>query len=276
MAEVKKIVTRLLENRRLLTQLAKQEEKLGPKKRIRYGKPPAKQLGLVRRKAQEASDQMKLDMESLFIFGNLLLDHWACVISYLTGDKQPESFDFFKLTNQLQKKGDKGLLQPLWDNQSKDLLWLLYQIRNYRNIFIEHIRAPWQRGTGRETYGDSFRLASSAPIDWISQDEIEQSVKKIRYLAPQWAKPPYSAWFDQHSRQLLEIIFFFIDEVKEQEDREKVWNVWKKLGGSIFSYDMIAFRLMRFMSESIPTMLDVIAKHPDKIHVGASPGDSRI
>lgn len=271
MKDVKTIFTRLLENRKLLTELTLREQALRPKKRIRYGKPPSKRLMPVVQKSHEVNQQMKLDMESLFIFGNLLLDQWARVISYLVGSNQPEDFDFVKLVNYLQKKtGDKGLLQPLWDNHANDMLWLLYQMRNYRNIFIEHIKEPWQRGTGRQTYGDDFRLGSPSPPGWLREEEIEQAVKKIRYLAPPWTKPPYTDWFDQYPRQLLEVIFFFIDEVKEQENREKIWNVWKKVGGWTFSYDMIAFRLMRFTAESMRTVLDIITIHPTSINVGAA------
>lgn len=270
MRDVSIILARLLENGKLLRELSLRDDILRPKKRIRYGKLPAKRLLAVRQKSHEVNQQMKLDMESLFIFGNLLLDQWARVISYLVGSNQPEDCDFVKLVNYLQSKtGDKGVLQPMWDNHSKDMLWLLYQIRNYRNIFIEHSKDPWQRSTGRHTYGEDFRLGSLAPVDWLSQAEIEQAVKKIRYLAPRWAKPPYSDWYDQNPRQLLEVLFFFIDEVNEQEDREKIWKVWKKVGGSTFSYDMIAFRLMRFMAQSILRMLAVISQHPDKINIGA-------
>jgi len=211
---------------------------------------------------------MKLDMESLFIFGNLLLEQWTIVIHYVIGEKVTREIDFAKFMTRLQKEGDRGLLQPLWNNHHNDMLWLLYQIKNYRNIFIEHMRDPWQRSTSRLTYGDDFSLGSPAPLDWVGEDEIAKEVKKVRYLAPRWAK---TDWYTKNPRQLLAVIFFHIDEIKELSQREEVWTVWKKLGGWTFSYDMIAFRLMRFLAESIVTMLDVIAQHPDRIHVGAAP-----
>jgi hypothetical protein len=269
MTDVKTIVTRLLENRQLLTQLTYRQEALRPKVKIRYGKLASKRFQLVWDKYVAVNQRMKLDMESLFIFGNLLLDHWAIVTAYLVGKTHPEDLNFFKLADQLQGRGDKGLMQPLWANHHKDILWLLYQIRNYRNIFIEHMRDPWQRGTSMLTYGNDFRLSSPAPPDCIGEDEIEKEVKKIRHLAPHWARN--SEWYRKYPRQLLEVIFFYIDEIKEKQQREEVWTVWKKLGGWTFSYDMIAFRLMRFLAESILTMLDVLAKHPDKIYVGAAP-----
>ncbi len=187
-------------------------------------------------------------MKSLFIFGNLLLDHWAYLIAYLVGEKDPELFTFFRLADYLQKKGNKGLLEPLWDKHQKDMLWLLYQIRNYRNNFIEHVADPYQRGTSMETNGNNFRLSSFTSPHIITEDEVKQVIKKIQYFAPIWTKDQGVDWSTNHPRQLLETAFFFIDDIKEKHQREDVWKAWKIVGGATASYDMVAFRLMRFVS----------------------------
>jgi hypothetical protein len=263
-SDIKLLFTRLVENRRLMTELIRKDEHLRPKKQI-YKKTLSKRLQVVVNKRQAIHHQMRLDMESLFIFGNLLLDHWAYLIAYLIGEKEPELFNFFRLADYLQKKGDKGLLESLWDKHTKDILWLMYQIRNYRNSFIEHVTDPYQRGTGMQTYGSDFRLSSHTSPHLITEDEIRQAVKKIKHLAPIWAKSPEGNWYTDHPRQLLEVTFFFIDEIKEKHQREDVWKAWKIVGGPTFSYDMITFRLMRFISGSTLTVLDIISQHPDKI-----------
>jgi hypothetical protein len=266
-SDVKLLFTRLAENRRLLTELTQKEGQLRPKKRI-YKKTLSKKLQTVVEKSHDMHHQMRFDMEALFIFGNLLLDHWAYLIAYLVGEKDPELFHFFRLADYLQKKGDKGLLEPLWDKHQKDMLWLLYQIRNYRNSFIEHVADPYQRGTSMKTYGDDFSLTSFTSPHLITEDEVRESVKKIKHLVPRWTKSPGTNWYTDHPRQLLEVTFFFIDEIKEKHQREDVWKAWKIVGGATFSYDMIAFRLMRFVSESTLTVLDIITQHPDKIRWG--------
>lgn len=270
MRDVKTIVTRLLENRKLLTELALREEALRPKKRIRYGKPPSKRLGSIQLKEYEATQQMKLDMESLFIFGNLLLEQWTYVILHLVGQIDLKMQDFSKLVTTLQSKENNGLLQPLWENHLHDMIWLYYQLRSFRNMFIEHVKAPWQRGTSRESFGDNFRLATPSPVNWIDEYEIERLIRKVAYLAPSWGRVLKTTWNKNNIRQLLEIIFYHIDSIKEHAQREKVWEVWKKVGGWTPSYDMIAFRLMRFIAASQLTMLDVITKHPGNINVGVA------
>lgn len=264
--DIQLIFDRLIDNRQLLTELNTEEQTLRQQNSPTY----AEWVRVHFSKSIGIHQQMKIDMETLFIFGNLLLEQWTYVILYLIGEEVTKETDFAKLMTRLQNKGDHGLLQPLWDKHHKDMLWLLYQIRNYRNIFIEHPRSPTQRGTSMFTFGDDFRLASPAPPDWISQDEIEKTVRKIRYLAPQWAKSPDIEWYTRQPRQLLEIIFYYIDEIEKLPQREEVWTAWKKIGGWTFSYDMIAFRLMRFMAESMLTMLDIVTEHRDKINVGAA------
>lgn len=256
--DVRLIFTRLAKNRQLLNMLREKDQRLRPKKQI-YKKTLSKKLQIVVDRYHDVHHQMRLDMESLFIFGNLLLEHWARLILYFIGELPGEHLDFVQFMNRMQKKGDKGLLQPLWDNQRKDMLWLLYQIRNYRNIFIEHLRQPVQRGSSMRANGDDFRLSSPTPPDVMTDDQIQEAVRKIRYLAPSWTK---TEWYTRYPRSLLEVMFYYIDEIMEQNEREKVWAVWKRVGGWTFSYDIIIYRLMRLMNESSITILDIIAKHP--------------
>jgi hypothetical protein len=196
--DIQLIFDRLIDNRQQLTELNTEEQTLRQQNSPIY----AEWMRVTFSKSLGIHQQMKIDMETLFIFGNLLLEQWTYVILYLIGEEVTKEADFAKLMTRVQKKGDHGLLQPLWDKHHKDMLWLLYQIRNYRNIFIEHPRSLTQRGTSMFTYGDDFKLESS--VYWISQDEIEKTVKKIRYLAPQWAKSTEIEWYTQQPRQLLD------------------------------------------------------------------------
>jgi len=111
--DVKTIIARLKSNRVLLTGLSIKENMLRPKKR-KYKQSLSKPLQRVVQKNQEVHQQMKLDMESLYIFGNLLLDQWAHVVGYVVNDQEPKKFSFASFVDKVQKKGDKGLLEPLW------------------------------------------------------------------------------------------------------------------------------------------------------------------
>jgi hypothetical protein len=74
-------------------------------------------------------------------------------------------------------------------------------------------------------------------------------------------------------RNLLEEIFYNIDQIREQADRERVWNVWNEVGGLTPSYDVIAMRLMRFTATSLLTIIDSISMYPEKVNLGAQRTD---
>jgi len=105
MNDIKTVVMRLLENRELLTDLNRAEAILRQKADV------VEELGTNYTRRQNIHQQVKLDMESLFIFGNLL-DQWAYVIGYLVGNEQPEGFNFIYMVNQLQKRGIREHYTP--------------------------------------------------------------------------------------------------------------------------------------------------------------------
>ena len=73
LGDLKMIVIRMAENRKFLTEIIQREDRLRPNKQI-YKQTLSKRLQTAVQKRGEIQQQMKLDMESLFIFGNLLLD----------------------------------------------------------------------------------------------------------------------------------------------------------------------------------------------------------
>jgi len=111
--DVRLIFTRLANNRQLLNKLRDKDQRLRPKRQI-YKKTLSKKLQIVVDRYSDVHHQMRLDMESLFVFGNLLLEHWARLILYFIGELPGEHLDFVQFMNRMQKKDDKGLLQPLW------------------------------------------------------------------------------------------------------------------------------------------------------------------
>jgi hypothetical protein len=84
---------------------------------------------------------------------------------------------------------------------------------------------------------------------------------------------PANIWYSGNMRNLLEEIFYNIDQIREQADRERVWNVWNEVGGLTPSYDVIAMRLMRFTATSLLTIIDSISMYPEKVNLGAQRTD---
>jgi hypothetical protein len=93
-------------------------------------------------------------------------------------------------------------------------------------------------------------------------------------LKPLYLQPDRAFFLAENLRIILKVymageeIFYNIDQVVEQDDREKVWNVWNEIGGLTPSYDVTAMRLMRFTTTSILTIIDMISTHPERVNLG--------
>lgn len=266
--DVKRIIKRLGENRKELTNISIRENSIKPGK-AKPGQPVSKKLQQLMSKHHELTEQMKLDMESLYIFGNLLLDQWSYIVGYSTGVNNPDFFNFHSLYDLMSSNKNKGLLSLFYDKHKKDIYWLYYQLRSYRNIFIEHVRRPWQRGNIMSVYGDDFNLFIPTPPGWLDDMQTKKSLAGIFHLAPKKLRDaPDDYWEKKNLHRVLEVTFMHIDEIEEKKDREKVWDVWKVVGGSTPSYDVIGYRLMNFVATSVSTLMDTISEDPGKINLG--------
>ncbi|MFA5933241.1 MAG: hypothetical protein WCV81_03170 [Microgenomates group bacterium] len=308
--DVRIILLRMALTRKSITDLNIRENALRPKK-IAPGKPCPEKLQILYRRSTELRDQMKQDMESLFIYGNLLLDQWSYLIGRIAGyevSKNPRmqsefyfqdflklfsdqttkedlkkfwgthkkevvdhelEINFVGLLNLIQSKKYKGELLSFWEEHKKDIIWLNFHLRFYRNVFIEHLRKPWQRGNTMGTYGDDFSFHIPAAVGFVKPEEVKKILEEIYPLSPQRLRDmPDDYWEKKNLHRVLEVTLYFIDEIEDQVDREKVWNAWHKLGGSTPSYDVIGSRLFSYIHSSIDTMAEFIDKYPKLLKFG--------
>src|SRR3989344_68369 len=275
--DVQRVMMRMALTRKELTELQIKIDSLTPTKII-PGKPFAKRLQTASNKRDRLGEQMSQDMESLLIYGNLLLDQWSYIIGYLAGYEAPKTnkintgeydLNLAGLVNLLQAKTYSGELKVFWECHKKDIIWLFFNLRMYRNIFIEHMRKPWQLGTTMSTYGDDFSFHIPAPVGYIDETEKRNMLEDIYKLAPQRLKDmPDEYWEKKNLHRVLEVTLYYIEELENQSDRERVWNAWDKLGGSTPSYDTIGIRLMEYVYSSLDTIDEFIDKYPKLIKFG--------
>ncbi|TXH01482.1 MAG: hypothetical protein E6P95_01755 [Candidatus Moraniibacteriota bacterium] len=264
--DFKKIITRLGKSRKRLTELGILRSKHEPKT---FRRKLSKKLQTIAQEHDSLTQSMRLDLESLYIFGKILLDQWSFTIGYLLGLKNPELFDFHRLYDVIAGNKDKGLLQPVWDKHRKDIFWLYYQLKAYRNEFIEHVKRPWQKGTTMSVYGDEFNLFIPTPPGYFTDEEVEKKLKSVRHLMPKVLKDmPDDYWEKKRLKRTLEVTFYRIDEIVEKEDREKVWKVWCDIGGSTPSYDKIAARLINFVFSSTDTIRAIVEENSQNVDLG--------
>jgi hypothetical protein len=193
------------------------------------------------------------------------------VIGYLTGINKPDKLDFHALYDKISSQKDLGHLSLIRDRHRKDIYWLFYQLCSYRNMFIEHVRRPWQRGNTMSVYGSDFNLFIPTPPGWLNEKETQKRLQSIFRFAPKALQDaPDDYWEKKNLNRVLEVTFMHIDEIEEKEDREKVWDVWKTVGGSTPSYDIVGYRLMDFAMKSISTLIDIVSENPGIINIGSN------
>ncbi len=207
--DVQRIMMRMALARKELTDLQIKIYSLMPEKII-PGKPYPKRLQAVDKRNHNLREQMRQDMESLFIYGNLLLDQWSYVISHIAGYEVPKDtkeiskdkpdLNFAGILNLLQTKDYPGELSKFWELHRKDIIWLNFHLRKYRNIFVEHVRKPWQRGTTMASYGDDFNFHIPAPVGYIDEAERKKTLQELYKLAPKRLKDmPDDSWEKKHN-----------------------------------------------------------------------------
>jgi len=87
------------------------------------------------------------------------------------------------------------------------------------------------------TFGDDYNFFTPAPPNSIDEKIKRDDLESIQHLAPEWLKnAPDEYWEKKNKHRVLEVTFNNIDKIVDLTDRELVWKVWKKLGGSTTSY----------------------------------------
>jgi hypothetical protein len=228
------ILGRLGETRQRLKDLAIKENALFAGRKHKPGKPLPKVLQKVINDKHKLkyTQLMRLDIESMYIFGNIGLDQFAIAASYIAGVQDPNACTFHKLVESLWVTEYSGPLTALWTSSERDLVWLYFQLGFYRNQFIEHMRGPLQRSSTMATFGTEFRLFVPIPPGFRSDADIKTILSRVRILAPQWLQDADLATWEAHARQFLEYAFMHIDHIPSVGDRIKLWDAWKEIGGS--------------------------------------------
>ena len=188
---LKLLISRIGSARLRSTELARREDRYRPAN-PRPGRPFSKRVSAIMRESSELTKQMRMDAESLYVFANLTLDQWSFVIAYSLGLTNPTKYRYSYLANQLQGSRTPAALHDFKAAHLGDAIWLLYQVRSYRNAFIEHVERPWQRGSTMGVYQEDFNFFITTPVGWMAPDEEKRLVDGIRHFAPQWVKdlPP--------------------------------------------------------------------------------------
>ncbi|MDZ7725707.1 MAG: hypothetical protein U5R06_23495 [candidate division KSB1 bacterium] len=219
---------------------------------------------------KDRSRHLKTDFESLYLFGNILLDQWSLSVAYATGQDRPNKFSFFYLVNLLENPNYAGILQHLWENQYQMLLWLNSQIRFYRNKFIVHSRRPWQRGETHTLLGSDYKLFIPSPPGWLDDESINDKIKDLIPIAKKiLEKKSEQYWAKVKPRYLLEELLDRIGQIKNKNERDKIRELVAKYGTLTPTFQIVGNNILSFINDATLIVQDIAIQNNKIINIGA-------
>lgn len=261
-----RILKRLFAGRALLTKLSLEEERVTPQD-WPAGTPYPEEVGRIMNRSQDTTEYMKLDFESLYVFGGVLLDQWALQVIAVGTVECQKQHPFRELVDILDEN-QNTILAPLWLAVKNDALWLYYQLRFYRNRFIVHANRPWQRGTTRSVYGDDFNLFTPTPPGWLNDDALDAEINSLIHLAPARIRnAPNDYWEKARPGRLIEILFDTIPQF-EKSDREQISRLFGQKGGSTPDFATVGSRLLRLIAHGTEQLTQIANANLATIELG--------
>lgn len=274
--DIDRILTRLFEGRNKLTQLSYDEDAL--QAQLERTNPIPEEMQRLLREQHELTGYMKMDLESLYVFGGVLLDQWAMQLIYLAGimNRSRRQKPFVGLVEVFEGEEEQTLLEPVRDAVLKPARWLYWQLRFYRNRFIIHSNRPWQRGTTRSLHGSDFNLFTPSPPGWLSdaeESEINQEVHSYLPLAPKTVRDaPDDYWQKKSARALLEVLFNHIGDIEDAAKRKRIAHLFGRVGGSLPTFQTVAANLLSLVRDGTAAMNSVADQVPSDVDLGAPAG----
>lgn len=175
--------------------------------------------------------RMKLDLESLYVFGWVLLDQWSLVARDTAGATFKGDYPFRRIVDSMADPDVR--LRAVAEVAGRDMTWLFYQLRVVRNTFIVHSDRPWQRGTNRSVGGQDFHFFIPRPVAWPVPDDSLDRVERLRTAAPR----SVAARLDSIERSrsvapsdVLDLMLDAIDEIEDAATRDEVYALFRLLG----------------------------------------------
>ena len=232
------------------------------------------------RREDEINKYTQQDLESLYMFGGMLLDQWAiqaiAVGNLPIGKKDPQKMHPFVDLVKFFENDNKSRLDVIWNDLKEEMLWLHYQLRFYRNRFIVHANRPWQRGTTRSSLGEEYNFHIPTPPGFLDDEALDNEIRKLIRFAPKRIQDaPDDYWEKARPGALIERIFNNIGNIPSREDREKVAEVFGEKGGSTPTFQIVAERLLHFVASGTNHLCDIASANLQDIDLGRPHRTSR-
>lgn len=261
-----RICERLYRGRLKYTELSNELLQIEPKN-WPAGTPYPANVQKVLNERHELNSYMKIDLESLYLFSMMALDQWGLQAIYVGHLPLKMKHPFVELISALERS-DAGLLNDLWPSQKGQMLWLHYHLRFYRNRFVTHANRPWQRGQTLMTFGEDFRLFTPTPPGWLDDAKCDKEILSLIDLAPEYVRNLPDGHRSKEPRALIARLFDNIGNIRDRANRERVAELYGKVGGETPTFQITAERLISFLGQGTAILVDIVVNHPLNVDLG--------
>ncbi len=256
--DVGRIIGRLTNGFFALMEVVREQEQLRPPD----GWPPGPLQGRAHDlwwQGNSLGIYLKMDFESLYLFGEILLDQWSLVVAYALQKSRARETSFHSLVAEFEEgEITSPLLCALWKRYNSDMIWLHANMRVYRNTFITHFDAPKQRGYGYDHGGTEFQLSVVQHVGQEFEDP-QITVSKLLPYTPHWFQHlPQKHYLRNSPRNVLQMVLSTIDSVQDYQDRRTILGIVRKVGVITPSFHTVAERLLKFVDGSITAITSLV------------------
>lgn len=247
--DLRAIIERLGTQNAELIELSHRADMLTPQ--IRPRRQFSKKLQAVYQRESKLTELMRLDMESLLILGNMTLDQLALFLKLrhqIPGSLNNWKYPFSELYRQIiNAQNQDATIVSLRGSLERDIWWLQFNVRSYRNTFIEHLDRPWQRGSSRPVYTEGFSFFIPTPAGSLTDVEERSISDAVEHLLPDGLRNLPSDHWQRQPRSIVQWLVQHIDTIALASEREKVGEAWEKIGGETVSYEVMARRILTML-----------------------------
>ncbi len=266
--DVQVIFERLLDNRaeytRLNAEIARERPEEWP-----AGVPFEDPVAGLMREAHHVNHALKLDYESLFHFGAVLLDQWAHAAGYLAGVERPEAFVFHPLAEHVERDDARPALRPIRERLRGHTRWLHFWMRTYRNKFVVHAERPWQRGTVGGACADDFALFTPSPPGWEDDAAVAAEIRGLIDHAPEWLKRADPGYREkERPLALFGRIVENIGTIEEAGVRQRIAHLANRAGITTPTFQIVASVLADFIHQAVRLVREAALAAPAEINLG--------
>lgn len=237
---------------------------------IPAGVPWPENIASASRVIDEMVHELRLDLETVFLFGAVMLDQWSFMVARLAGISNPTEVSFFPLVEERLDAPDAPEAVVSLRSHKAALRWLVFWFRHFRNDFIVHTKSPTQKGPITGGFEQDITLFMPTAVGWEDEDKLEKATRKLMRLAPEWLRrSPDDYWEKQRWRRLLERIAENIGSLDKKHDRLRVAAVAKQAGLTSPRSQVLVSVLARTIAEATPLVIETALRHPERIDLGS-------